>query len=82
MQPDYLSFYNEELISQIEKDYSEGSKDTRGILGLSFGGLNSMDFAIQGNDTFGKVVCLSHRIELVVIWVGNSPVATYYFFNH
>lgn len=54
--PDYLEFYKKELIPKIDRDYSTDiSRENRGILGTSFGGLNSMYFAIHGNDTFGKV---------------------------
>ncbi len=54
--PDYLEFYKKELIPQVEKDYqADDSKDRRGILGLSFGGLNAMYFALNGSDTFRKI---------------------------
>ena len=52
----YLAFYKNELIPEIEEKYTtDASRSDRGILGLSFGGLNAMYFAIHGSDTFGKV---------------------------
>lgn len=54
--PNYLEFYKKELIPTIDKDYpSDGTRENRGILGLSFGGLNAMYFAMHGNDQFGKI---------------------------
>jgi enterochelin esterase-like enzyme len=54
--PKYVEFYREELIPAIEKQYktSKLQKD-RGILGLSFGGLNAMYFALHASDIFGKI---------------------------
>ncbi|MEP1096410.1 MAG: alpha/beta hydrolase-fold protein [Cyclobacteriaceae bacterium] len=54
--PKYVRFYKEELIPEIENTYQTiASPQGRGILGLSFGGLNAMYFAIQANDTFGHI---------------------------
>lgn len=54
--PNYVRFYREELIPAIEEQYntSKLQKD-RGILGLSFGGLNAMYFALHASDVFGKI---------------------------
>lgn len=52
----YLKFYREELIPEIDNNYpTNGSRESRGILGVSFGGLNSIYFALKGSDLFGKV---------------------------
>lgn len=54
--PKYLDFYRQELIPEIDRTYSKGaSQQSRGILGLSFGGLNAMYFGLYGSDLFGKV---------------------------
>lgn len=54
--PKYLDFYREELIPKVDQDFStDTSQENRGILGLSFGGLNSMYFGLYGSDLFGKV---------------------------
>ena len=54
--PEYLKFYKQELIPRVDQDYNTiGSRDGRGILGLSFGGLNAMYFALYGSDTFQKI---------------------------
>lgn len=53
---DYLNFYKEELIPVITKDYNTlNAREQRGILGLSFGGLNAMYFGLYGSDYFGKI---------------------------
>ncbi len=52
----YVRFYKEELIPKIDKRYNTINKqEGRGILGVSFGGLNAMYFAIQANDTFKNI---------------------------
>jgi len=54
--PKYVEFYRQELIPEIDKRYAtDQNRETRGILGLSFGGLNSMYFGIHANDLFGKI---------------------------
>ena len=54
--PDYVKFYQQELIPEIDKQFStKANQSARGILGLSFGGLNSMYFGIHANDVFGKI---------------------------
>ncbi|MEP4093675.1 alpha/beta hydrolase-fold protein [Reichenbachiella sp.] len=54
--PKYVKFYRNELIPEIDKKFpTDKSRATRGILGLSFGGLNSMYFALHASDVFGKV---------------------------
>ena len=53
---DYVRFYKEELIPEIDGRYKTiRDQKGRGILGLSFGGLNAMYFAIQANDTFRNI---------------------------
>ncbi len=54
--PKYVQFYLDELIPAVEKNFNVLSgKDNRAILGLSFGGLNSMYFTAHAGDHFGKV---------------------------
>lgn len=54
--PQYVKFYLEELIPAVEQNFNVLSgKDNRAILGLSFGGLNSMYFTAHAGDHFGKV---------------------------
>ncbi len=54
--PNYVRFYKEELIPEIDRRYNTIKEQKgRGILGLSFGGLNAMYFAIQGSDTFRNI---------------------------
>lgn len=54
--PKYVRFYREELVPEIDSKFpTDQSRATRGILGLSFGGLNSMYFALHASDIFGKV---------------------------
>ncbi len=53
--PDYVSFYKQELIPKIESTYPvQRNRSSRAILGLSFGGLNSMYFALNAHDAFMK----------------------------
>lgn len=54
--PKYLDFYSQELVPAIDQNYStETTQQSRGILGVSFGGLNSMYFGLYGSDLFGKI---------------------------
>ncbi len=54
--PDYVRFYKQELIPKIDAEYNtDQSRETRGMLGLSFGGLNSMYFALEAHDSFQKI---------------------------
>ncbi len=54
--PNYVRFYKEELISEIDGRFKTiTTAKGRGILGLSFGGLNAMYFAIQAHDTFHHI---------------------------
>ncbi|MFV1884401.1 MAG: alpha/beta hydrolase-fold protein [Balneola sp.] len=51
---DYLAFYVEELIPEIEKTYKVTSNaQNRAILGTSLGGLNATYFAFTKPDVFG-----------------------------
>ncbi|MFY0594698.1 alpha/beta hydrolase [Roseivirga sp.] len=49
----YIDFYREELVPHIEENFkvSKQQKD-RGIMGLSFGGLNATYFGAKASDTF------------------------------
>lgn len=54
--PKYVQFYKEELVPEVDEAFStDASQDGRGMLGVSFGGLNSMYFGIHAHDTFGKI---------------------------
>lgn len=49
----YLDFYREELVPLIEKEYEVSDQQVnRGIMGLSFGGLNATYFGAKGSDVF------------------------------
>lgn len=49
----YVDFYREELVPQIEKAYKVSTRQSdRGIMGLSFGGLNATYFGAKGSDVF------------------------------
>lgn len=51
--PDYLNFYSSELIPAIEEAYPAApDRESRTILGLSFGGLNAACFGLMGYETF------------------------------
>jgi enterochelin esterase-like enzyme len=50
---DYLAFYTDELIPTIENDYPVARhREKRGILGVSFGGLNAACFGTLGHTEF------------------------------
>ncbi len=52
----YLEFYRDELIPQIEQQYPVAqNREKRSVLGLSFGGLNSACFGLFGFDTFSGI---------------------------
>lgn len=52
----YLSFFVDELIPEIEKNYTiDGSKEARAILGTSLGGLNATYFGFAKPGIFGKI---------------------------
>lgn len=54
--PKYVEFYKQELIPTIDQKFStDASQKTRGVLGLSFGGLNSLYFGAFAHDVFGKI---------------------------
>ncbi len=51
---EYLAFYTEELIPEIERNYkAKADRDNRAILGTSLGGLNATYFAFTKPDAFG-----------------------------
>lgn len=76
--PDYLNFYKEELIPSVDKEYNLNTpRDQRGILGLSFGGLNALYFALHGSDVFGKIGVQSpatHPCPTIYADFKNSPI--------
>ena len=52
----YLDFYVEELVPAIEHEYPVAQdRDSRSILGLSFGGLNAACFGAHGGETFSGI---------------------------
>jgi len=53
---DYLQFFSNELIPAIEEAYpAEPNRESRTILGLSFGGLNAACFGLIGYETFSGI---------------------------
>ncbi len=64
--PNYISFFENELIPSIEKVYPVGkNRNSRTILGLSFGGLNSACFGIMASDTFKGIAMQSPAMRPV-----------------
>lgn len=62
----YVSFFKDELIPAIELDYPVGSsRDSRTILGLSFGGLNSACFGLMASDVFKGIAMQSPAMHPV-----------------
>jgi enterochelin esterase-like enzyme len=62
----YVSFYRDELIPSIESEYPVGtSRDSRTILGLSFGGLNSACFGLLASDVFKGIAMQSPAMHPV-----------------
>lgn len=60
----YLDFYREELILSIEKDYKVSKdQEDRGIMGLSFGGLNAAYFGVKAPETFHYVGMQSPALQ-------------------
>lgn len=58
--PDYLSFYVDELIPLIESEYKTATgPESRAILGTSLGGLNATYFAFNRPDIFGSAAIQS-----------------------
>jgi len=58
--PAYLAFYEKELIPTIDSTYAtHADRTARGILGLSFGGLNSACFGLHGHQTFQDIAMQS-----------------------
>ena len=60
----YLDFYREELIHSIEEQYRVSNKqEDRGIMGLSFGGLNAAYFGVKASETFHYVGMQSPALQ-------------------
>ena len=52
----YLRFYREELIPTIERSHPIGTdRESRSVLGISFGGLNAACFGLLGYETFAGI---------------------------
>ena len=63
---DYLRFYTDELIPAIERAYPIGQeRESRTILGVSFGGLNAACFGLLGYETFSGIGMHSPANHLV-----------------
>lgn len=73
----YVKFYVNELIPEIDNRYKTIKEpEGRAILGLSFGGLNAMYFALQAYDTFGHIGIQSpapHPCPTIYSDFQNSP---------
>lgn len=56
VEENYLDFYTDELIPEIETNYKvDASKESRAIMGTSLGGLNSAYFGFSRPDIFGDI---------------------------
>ena len=56
----YVDFFTQELISQIDTDYSTvAEREGRVILGLSFGGHNSACFGLMAHESFAGIAMQS-----------------------
>ena len=56
----YAAFYEEELIPHIDATYrTDSDRESRVILGLSFGGLNAACFGLQAHDSFQGIAMQS-----------------------
>ena len=54
--PDYFRFFADELIPTIEQEYpAAGDRQTRTILGLSFGATNAACFGLMGHKVFSGI---------------------------
>ena len=57
---DYLAFFVDDLVPEIESNYPVGTdRESRTIMGLSFGGLNAACFGIYGYETFSGLAMQS-----------------------
>ena len=57
---DYLAFFVDDLIPKIENSYTVGNdRESRTIMGLSFGGTNAACFGLYGYDTFSGLAMQS-----------------------
>lgn len=64
MNPRYARFVAEELVPTIDERYKTSTKpQERGIMGLSFGGLNAAYFGVACTDTFRKVAMQSPALH-------------------
>lgn len=63
---DYVRFFSDELIPHIDGAYNtQANRTDRVILGLSFGGLNSVCFGIHGHDSFEGIAIQSPAMRPV-----------------
>jgi len=62
----YVDFYRDELIPEIDSTYNtRADRSARGILGLSFGGLNSACFGLHAHDSFENIAMQSPAMHPV-----------------
>jgi enterochelin esterase-like enzyme len=74
---DYLRFYNDELIPEIERAYPVATdRAARTILGVSFGALNAACFGLMGHETFSGIAMHSpanHPVQNLLPDYQSSP---------
>ena len=64
--PNYISFFKDELIPQIDRTYNTlPDRSGRSIMGLSYGGLNSACFGLHAHDSFEGIVMQSPAMHPV-----------------
>jgi len=64
--PNYIDFYRDELIPRIDATYNtHAERSSRGILGVSFGGLNSACFGLHAHDSFEDIAMQSPAMHPV-----------------
>jgi enterochelin esterase-like enzyme len=75
---DYLTFFSNELIPAIENAYPAAmDRESRTILGLSFGGLNAACFGLMGYETFfgiGMQSPANHPVPNLLTGYSEAPV--------
>jgi enterochelin esterase-like enzyme len=64
LNPDFVNFVAGELVPLVDRDWATSTdRADRGILGTSLGGLNSAWFALEAEDTFGRVAIQSPAFQ-------------------
>jgi enterochelin esterase-like enzyme len=63
---DYAQFYSSELIPAIDQHYrTRADRESRVVLGMSFGGLNSACFGLHATEAFGGIAMQSPAMHPV-----------------